>query len=155
LFNFSYTIDNGSFDTVVSGQFEGTLQPDNNTVIVSAVPNFEIDGTSPFSIGFVESVAENFGGGAPADPTVTFDGSFMDIVGCSTSACDEFFFFDFNTSYSTQEYQDSLNNQNPFDSSRYTLTAASSTAVPEPATILGTLAALGFGGVFKGRYGSK
>ena len=77
-FGFSYTASTG----VLSGQLEGSLQADNNTVVVSSIDFAAFNGTVGPSLPFVSSAIQWQFGGA-YEPTISLDGSKMDIGTCS------------------------------------------------------------------------
>jgi hypothetical protein len=85
VFDFSYATEEG--DTL-SGQVEGVLQGDGNTLTVSSVLDFALFNGAPGpSLPFVDSLDEAFGAPVALDPVLTIDGSFMDFVACTDPAC--------------------------------------------------------------------
>ena len=80
--NFRYTANSH----ILAGAMTGTLQGDNNTFVVSAFGPFTIDGAAGPSLDFVYSL-DKFYLGSPGNPTVTVDGSYMDIIACTTASC--------------------------------------------------------------------
>lgn len=139
LYKFSYTLQSGG---MLGGQLEGLLQPDNDTVVVSTIINPTFNTATVPDLPFVRSSSEFAGGGAPADPVVSFSGSNMDIIACRTSSCSEGFAFDFIGAFgppptyaSSLTYGDAFE---PYDPSRWTL-AADAVAIPTPAPLLGLL----------------
>lgn len=88
LFDFSYQLANGD---ILAGQLEGTLQADNNTIVVSSIPDFvTLNGVPGPSLPLVESVDEFYVAGSGLNPVVTLDGSFMDFIACNNLiACDD------------------------------------------------------------------
>jgi hypothetical protein len=89
ILSFSY-FETGSGDTL-AGTMMGTLQPDDNTFIVSSMGPVTLDGnpTSPLTIVASADVFEGLS--ATEVPTVTLDGSYMDL-GAFTPGFDGFFF---------------------------------------------------------------
>ncbi|HKX40838.1 MAG TPA: PEP-CTERM sorting domain-containing protein [Burkholderiaceae bacterium] len=83
-FDFSYTASTG----VLSGRLEGTLLGDNNTIVVSSIDFTAFNGTAGPSLPFVSSAIEWQFGGAH-EPTISLDGSFMDIGTCSFLTTDK------------------------------------------------------------------
>ena len=70
-YNYSYTWNSGG---MLSGMLEGTLQGDNNTVVVSSIMGSYTPGTAaPFDLVH-SGVVGIFGA-----PSVTLDGSFFDL----------------------------------------------------------------------------
>lgn len=91
-YDFQYTLSGGG---VLSGSLMGELQGDNNTIQISSMLNFvKFNGIGGPSLPFVESWLEYFGATSGAEPTVSLDGSVMDVVACATSACIDGFLFD-------------------------------------------------------------
>lgn len=86
LFDFSFRLAGGD---ILAGQLEGTLQADNNRIIVDAFLDFvTFNGAPQVALPFVQSLDVVFGGvSGPLDPIVTLDGSFMDIVACNSANC--------------------------------------------------------------------
>jgi hypothetical protein len=87
MLSFSYTASTG----VIAGEFDGTLQPDNNSFIISAVSNVTFNG-NPFAAGFVASADVAFafapvGLSGSAAGLVTLDGSLMDVAVCASALC--------------------------------------------------------------------
>jgi hypothetical protein len=79
LFNFSYTAAVGT----LSGVIDGTLQGDNNTVIVTSVLDFlTVNGVPGPSLPFVISWDAGSGLNSGALPTLTLDGSYLDFAAC-------------------------------------------------------------------------
>ena len=79
---FTYAADAG----LVKGRLTGTLQADNNTVLVSTVRDFvTVGGVVLPAFPFVTTGSTIYG--APRAPTVTLDGSNLDFLACSV---DEF-----------------------------------------------------------------
>ncbi len=83
-FQFTYLADIGT----VTGRLTGTLQGDNNTVLVSGVKDFvKVGGVALPHFNYVLTGSTIYG--EPTPPTVTFDGSVLDFVACTDNAfCD-------------------------------------------------------------------
>jgi hypothetical protein len=81
--NFSYTVPTGD---ILSGMFEGEIQTDGDTVIVSDVIMPEFNGIPALDPGFLVSVSDVVSGSGIA-PTVSFSGMFMDFAGCVVQGC--------------------------------------------------------------------
>jgi len=104
LFNFSYTTEGGD---VLAGQLDGTLQGDNNTVIVNSILDFvTFNGVNGASLASVRSEVAfsneiDFNNAPPGLlPSVTLNGSVMDLTACEFSPCSDVafgFFFWANT----------------------------------------------------------
>jgi len=89
-YDFQYTTSGG----VLAGSLIGDLQGDGNTILVSSFLDFvTFNGVGSLSLPFIESVVE-FVGGPPGAPTVSLDGSVMDLLACDSAACNEGFFFE-------------------------------------------------------------
>jgi len=90
LFDFSYSLASGD---ILAGTLEGTLLADNNTIEVDAFQDFvTFNGVPGPALPFVESFLE-FTGAGIFTPTLTLDGSFMDLVACPSSSCPDGFIF--------------------------------------------------------------
>lgn len=88
-YNFSYVAGAGT----LSGQLTGTLQADNNTVIVSSIVDFASWNTvAGPSLAFVNAVSGYPSTIAPG--LVTLDGSVLDILACPSAGCGDGFLFD-------------------------------------------------------------
>ena len=144
LYDFSYTrlFDNAT----IVGQLEGTLLADQNTVVVGAIIGTpSLGGAAAAALPFVYSTDFRNFGTASLAPTVSLNGTFMDLFACSTLDCggpgDNFTFNAGNVSAATY----GLNGAafygsdgvygafaEPFNATRWTLTAS---LVPEPATL--------------------
>ena len=145
-FDFSYILTTGD---VLSGCIAGTIGPDGNTVTVSSVTMAMLNGVLGPDLTSVESFQE-FISGSAADPTVSFDGTVMDIIAASLSF--EGFLIDgtalvFGSPFfiSSSFYG---NTAEPFDSANWSLTQR--TSVPDGGWTLGMLGLgagilLGFG----------
>ena len=99
MFNFSYTLAGGD---VIAGQVDGTLQADNNTLVVNSVLDFAtFNGVDGPSLPFVVST-DTFTGLTPnfLSPTLTLDGSFMDFIACTDGSCNDGFSFNVGNSFS-------------------------------------------------------
>jgi PEP-CTERM motif len=81
-FNFNY---HASFGTI-SGRLDGTLQADNNTILVNSVQDFvSFNGNPGPSLPFL-TTADIIYGGTRA-PSVTLDGSIVDFAACTDMFC--------------------------------------------------------------------
>jgi hypothetical protein len=87
---FSY--ENAGGD-VLSGILDGTLQADNDRIVVTGISDLRINGNGLFDIGFVESFQEFNLGIGPLDPVVRVSGNFMDLIACPTPSCNDGFLF--------------------------------------------------------------
>lgn len=91
IFSLSYTLANGSKLTAV---VHGTLQSDRNTVVVDSVDDFAaVDGASGPSLPQVFSYDTALGQPVSSLPTLTLDGSYMDLLVCADEACNAGFGF--------------------------------------------------------------
>ena len=87
LYNFSYEYSTGT----LSGQLQGTLQGDNNTILVDSVLDFvKFNGTPGVSLPLVSSVTNLFGGSAPS--IVSLNGIGLDFFACETICGDRIAF---------------------------------------------------------------
>jgi hypothetical protein len=86
-YNFSYVATGGT----LAGQLTGTLQADNNTVLVSSIVDFASWNAVPGpSLTFVNTLSGYFSN-IFAPGIVTIDGSVMDILACTSTVCSEGF----------------------------------------------------------------
>jgi len=91
VFNLSYTLADGSKLTAV---VHGTLQSDQNTVVVDSVDDFAaIDSVSGPSLSLVFSYDNALGQPVSPSPMLTLDGSHMDFLVCADDACNVGFGF--------------------------------------------------------------
>jgi hypothetical protein len=81
LFNFSYTSSVG----VLTGTLDGTLQSDNDTVFVTAVPKALFNGVPGPALPFLSSVT-TFSGGSLVPPKVTLSGLNLDFIAAISSS---------------------------------------------------------------------
>ena len=81
--------DTGS---VLSGTMNGTLEPDDNTFVVTSMGPVDFDGAPAPALPFVDS-PDNFLGIGTTLPTVTLDASFMDFFACTDNTCSDGFLF--------------------------------------------------------------
>ena len=77
-YDFSYTLTGGD---VFSGTLDGTLQADNNTVVISAITSAAFDGTSFPPLPYLNSFTASQGG--VGDPLASLNGSVMDFIACN------------------------------------------------------------------------
>ena len=137
---------------VLSGTMDGDLQIDGNTFLVTSLGPLFLDAVPMPDVPFVAS-ADFFTGFNPvAVPTVTLDGSFLDLVACSTGACNvdgiAFAVGDLWAANNLQSvfqrlgaFGDALTD---FDPAGWSASVDSSSAAPEPGTLaLGLSAGLG------------
>ena len=152
-FNFSYTSSKGTITATV----DGTLQPDNNTVLVSSISNTTFNGSPAPALPFIGSAFDFFVNNFPTGQAVlSLDGSGLDFIACDNTNCNNNRFGFLPPSVPTQvalfasgpAYGQSFE---PFILANYSLTTAAPTAVPEPATVLGLLSVAGVGLLCKGR----
>lgn len=80
---FSYASVSGG---TLEGLFEGELQADGDTVIVSAVSDLAFDGSPGPALTFVTSLSD-FGRDTGFPPTVTLCGAEMDLLACTAAGC--------------------------------------------------------------------
>ncbi len=91
VFSLSYTLADGSKLTAV---VHGTLQSDHNTLVVDSVEDFAaIDGASGPSLSSVFSYDSALSQPVSSSPTLTLDGSYMDLLVCADDACNAGFGF--------------------------------------------------------------
>ena len=90
VYDFSYTGSGG----VVSGTIIGALQPDNNTIDVSAIINPEFNGAPGPAVLVITTIADFFGRPGPTVPELTLDGTRDNVLACTTAGCSDGFFFD-------------------------------------------------------------
>jgi PEP-CTERM motif len=149
LFNFSYTLNGGS---VLSGTIDGTLQGDNNTVVVNNIINPLFNGTPALAINSVDSYFGYFNNSGES-PIVSLDGSLMDLFACSAN-CRDAFIFDttgfFAPSFynSTPSYGDGYEG---YVADRWSLTPQNVQSVPEPTSVFGLLGVGALGATLKRR----
>jgi hypothetical protein len=138
-FNLSYISSAGT----ITATIDGTLQPDNNTVIVSSVSNPTFNGSPAPALPFVDS-ALGFINGVVAPSVLSLNGLGLDFVACTDSNCSDGFalessFLGFNSGVSFGSVLE------PIVLANYSLTPAGTHTVPEPATVLGLLSIAGVG----------
>jgi hypothetical protein len=96
VYDFAYLYSFMGEPFVLAGRLEGALQPDNNRVVVSAILGIPtVNGVPVLPLTFVQSFDENILGVA-ADPTVSLDGSLMDMIACTDGVCVDGFLFSTN-----------------------------------------------------------
>ena len=144
LYDFSYTrlFDNKT----IAGQLDGALQADHNTVVVNAIIGSpSLGGVAGPVLPFVYSNDFMNFGTAGLAPTLSLNGSFMDLIACSALNCggpgDNITFNAGNVSaatfgsngapfYGSDGFYGAF--AEPFNAARWTLTPS---PVPEPATL--------------------
>ena len=78
VFNFSFT---SAINGTLTGQIDGVLQADNNTIIVNSILDFaSLNGLSGPTLPYVNSTDFINFGTPGLSPVVTLDGSYMDII---------------------------------------------------------------------------
>ena len=153
VYDFSYTDEFG----VVSGTIVGALQADNNTIDVTSIINPEFNGAPRLAVPVITTIADFFSRPGPTVPEVTLDGTTNNLLACTTSHCIDGFFFDqagvdgtlgagipefaFGPSYGNQV----TDGFERYDATKWSITAISTSAVPEPSTWAMML--LGFAGL--------
>jgi PEP-CTERM motif len=157
LYDFSYTDEFG----VVSGTIVGVLQADKNTIDVTSIINPEFNGAPAVAVPVITTIADFFSRPGPAVPEVTLDGTNNNLLACTTSACNDGFFFDqagvsgvLGAGVPEFAYGPSYGNQvtdgfEQYNATKWSIRPISTSAVPEPSTwammLLG-FAGLGFAG---------
>ena len=138
-FALTYELEGGA---VLTATIEGTLQGDNNTVLVTGISDVTVNAFALPPFASVDAFSE-FAGGPPADPVLTLNGGpVMDFVACATAICDAGFLFAVgppaNLSFGGNDVFDSeglpVETIELFNSDRYSLVALAT--VPGPATLL-------------------
>lgn len=90
----SFTYDLTSTGPVLAGTMTGTLLSDNNTFVVSTVGPLTFGGFAAPAVPLISSVDSFFGINPTAVPTVTLNGSYMDLIACTAgSNCPDGFLF--------------------------------------------------------------
>ena len=91
VFHLSYTLADGSKLTAV---VHGTLQSDQNTLLVDSVEDFAaVDGVPGPSLPLTFSYDSALAQPVSELPTLTLDGSYMDLLVCADAACNAGFGF--------------------------------------------------------------
>lgn len=134
-FSFSYNISSGS---TLSGLLDGILQADNNTVVVNSIQDFvTLNGVDWPALPFVSSMDVKNNLTVGLSPTFTLDGSFMDLVACTSSACNDGFVFAANSLTSSRTganlFESSTGGVDEFDPDEWQLRAVNN--VPTAATL--------------------
>lgn len=152
-FDLTYASPGGTLSAVI----EGTLQGDNNTVIVTGIQDFaSFEGVAGPSLPFFDAWDEYYGLASGIDPVLTLDGSFLDFIACTTVNCiDGFGFFVGNgfggiagDSYSSSPAFGGVTA--PFDVASYSLTSQLA-PVPLPASAVLLLSGIGAVAAFRRR----
>jgi hypothetical protein len=100
IFDFSYTTS--YLSGILGGQLEGTMQGDNNTVVVTKILDFTTyNGVQISSLPYIYSTDTFNFGTAGLLPQLTLDGSFMDLFACSNTTCSNSDAFTFNAGNNT------------------------------------------------------
>jgi hypothetical protein len=98
LYNFNYVASTGT----LAGTLDGILQGDNNTVIVSSILDFAtFNGVPGPSLPVVLSVDALVGADPTALPTVTLDGSYLDLYTADVLGGSDGFTFAVGNAYAT------------------------------------------------------
>jgi hypothetical protein len=153
-FNLSYTSSAGT----ITATIDGTLQPDNNTVIVSSVSNPTFNGSPAPALPFVGSYLDSIisiisGGTLTGQAVLSLNGLVLDFIACTDINCaDGFGFLPPNTLINNLDTLFAAGGAyggdgffEPFVLANYSLTPADTPAVPEPAAVLGLLSIAGVG----------
>ena len=153
VYDFSYTDEFG----VVSGTIVGVLQPDKNTIDVTSIINPEFNGAPRVAVPVITTLGDFFSRPGPTVPEVTLDGTTNNLLACTTSACNDGFFFDqagvdgtLGAGIPEFAYGPSYGNQvtdgfEQYSATKWSIRPISSSAVPEPSTWAMML--LGFAGL--------
>jgi hypothetical protein len=134
-FGLSYTLADGSRLTAV---LDGTLQADSNTVVVDKVLAFAaLDGVPGPPLPLVYGYDYALGQPTSPLPTMTLDGSLLDLIACADAACNDGFGFAVGDLFASTIGGDLYsagasvgNTFEPFSAAGYTLEA-----MPEPASL--------------------
>ena len=87
---FNYAMSNG---VTLSANISGTLQSDNNTILVDSVSNGSHNNIPGPAIGYFDSYSNlAFFDGRPA--LVTLDGAEISLIACESPSCNDGFAFD-------------------------------------------------------------
>ena len=153
VYDFSYTDEFG----VVSGTIVGALQADKNTIDVTSIIDPKFNGAPGVAVPVITTIADFFSRPGPTVPEVTLDGTTNNLLACTTSHCSDGFFFDqagvdgtLGAGIPEFAYGPSYGNQvtdgfERYDATKWSITAISTSAVPEPSTWAMML--LGFAGL--------
>ncbi len=132
-FNFSYTLQGGD---VVSGMLDGTIESDNDTVIVDDLINSMFN-DEVIELPYLDSAIGYFTGNLFA-PIVSFSGENIDMIACDSSQCDDGFFFDtFGVTFGVPAYSSGIsfgNVSEVYNLGNWSLTEKTTT--PESTSIL-------------------
>lgn len=91
----SFEYNNATAGVLITGTLLGILQPDGNSIVVSAVqgvPSF--NGAPAVALPFVDSLIDVVGDTSFLPPVVSLDGVRMDFAACSSAACNDGFGFE-------------------------------------------------------------
>jgi len=89
-YDFQYTTSGG----VLAGSLIGELQGDGNTIVVSSFLDFvTFNGVGSLSLPVITNAIGALGGPSGA-PTVSLDGSVMDLFACDSASCADGFVFE-------------------------------------------------------------
>ena len=86
VWNFSYDAGTG----VLTGQLNGTLQGDSNSILINSLLSAAWNGTPGVPLTYLNSLPGHDGGFA-GNPLTTLDGSFQDWIACNNSNCNDGF----------------------------------------------------------------
>jgi hypothetical protein len=141
LFDLSYTLADGSNLTAV---LDGTVQSDFNTVVVNSVLDFAaLDGTSGPALPFLYGYDYFLGQPTSPLPTLTLDGSFMDLLACADAACNDGFGFAVGDVYASTIGDNIYSAGASFGNTFELYNAASNTLHPPAPTSIPTLSEWG------------
>ncbi|MEI6418073.1 MAG: PEPxxWA-CTERM sorting domain-containing protein [Sphingomonadales bacterium] len=136
----------------LSGQFDGTLQGDNNSIIVSSLSNLKLNNVAVPDLPFLNSVLALYSLSGPSSPAkLSLDGSGMDFAACLTQSCNQFgiaFFPGHPQLFTVPLYWTSPaygNAFQPFDANNWSVTSLGG-PVPEPASWAMLIAGFGLAG---------
>ncbi|MEG3440068.1 PEP-CTERM sorting domain-containing protein [Pannus brasiliensis CCIBt3594] len=145
LFNLSYTSSGGTITATV----DGTLQPDNDTVFVTAISNLTFNGSPAPALPFVGTYSNFISSSSVVPPAVlSLSGASLDFIASDSSAnfSSVFAFIPANLFAPVPLFGSGLNygetSIEPFVLANYSLTPAGSTPVPEPSAAI-ALAVMG------------
>ena len=144
--NFTYVTGVG----VLSGQLTGTLQGDNNTILISSVDAAAFNAVPGPSLPYVYSLTGFSLGNLGAAPFTSIDGSVQDFLACLQSNCDaEGFYFDTSQIFGRPDYTGGISFgqiSSLYNQSNWSIVPATTGAVPEPSSWAMLIAGFGLVG---------